>query len=202
MSEKSRGAVDVIFQSSQRLVNVIEDFLNITRIELGKMKYDMTVIDLAEMMKVLEGELAPYAKRKKIDFSIKLESSHFHTYADYGKLSQVVSNVIDNAIKYTPTGSVHVVVSRPQSDPKNIHVTVKDTGVGIKAESIPKLFQKFIRADEVGATHISGTGLGLYVAKQIIEAHKGDIRIESEGVGKGSTFTITIPIYEGEVVKK
>jgi len=203
LTEKPKNAVEVIYQSSNRLVNVIEDFLNITRIELGKMKYDMTVIDIAEMMKVLEGELTPFAKRRKIDFSIKLESAHFHTYADYGKLSQVVSNVIDNAIKYTPEGSVHVTVSRPKNDSKNIHVVVKDTGVGIAAESIPKLFQKFIRADEVGKTHISGTGLGLYVAKQIIDAHKGDIRIESNGVvGKGSTFTITIPVYEGEIPKK
>ncbi len=196
LSEKSRGAVDVVYQSSQRLVSVIEDFLNITRIELGKMKYDVTVFDIRDLVKNVTDELIPFAKRKKLNLVVNLGRGAYQVSADYGKMSQVVSNVIDNAIKYTPAGSVSVEVTKPSGDSKHIHINVKDTGVGIAAESIPKLFQKFIRADEVGKTHITGTGLGLYVVKQILDAHKGTISIESPGVGKGTTFSIVLNSYQ------
>ncbi|MCE9628730.1 MAG: HAMP domain-containing histidine kinase [Candidatus Vogelbacteria bacterium] len=196
LSEKTKGAVDVIYQSSQRLVSVIEDFLNITRIELGKMKYDVTIFDIRDLVKNVTDELIPFAKRKKLNLVVNLGRGAYQVSADYGKMSQVVSNVIDNAIKYTPAGSVSVEVTKPSGDSKHIHINVKDTGVGIAAESIPKLFKKFIRADEVGKTHITGTGLGLYVVKQILDAHKGTISIESPGVGKGTTFSIVLNSYQ------
>ena len=114
--------------------------------------------------------------------------------ADPGKISQVISNLVDNAIKYTPSGSVEVKVSDGEG---KVRIAIKDSGVGLTPEMMPKLFEKFVRADDAGKVNYSGTGLGLYVAKQMVEAHKGKIWAESEGVGKGSTFIVELPVKKG-----
>ena len=98
--------------------------------------------------------------------------------------------MIDNAIKYTQKGGVTVRLS---GDETKVRVSVTDTGVGIAPEDLAVLFQKFRRGKESGKVNVSGTGLGLYVAKNFTEAHGGSISIESEGVGKGSTFTLELP---------
>src|SRR3989344_4324660 len=117
------------------------------------------------------------------------------TYGELGeKIKQVISNLIDNAIKYTPAGAVDVTVN----DGKGVvRLAVKDSGVGIPAEVMSKLFEKFVRADDAGKINYAGTGLGLYVAKQMVEAHKGKIWAESEGAGKGSTFIVELPAKKG-----
>ena len=114
---------------------------------------------------------------------------------DSGKLAQVIGNLIDNAIKYTPAGWIKVILDQTPSTSlgvSKIRLTVVDSGVGIPAEVIPKLFQKFIRADEAGKINITGTGLGLYVAKQIVEGHGGKIWAESDGPGQGSRFVVEL----------
>lgn len=191
LSKDVTGAVDAIFQSSQRLVTVIEDFLNITRIELGKMKYEMSEFDIKDLAKQLVADYKQVANKKGLEISFDAKNKgKFMVYGDIGKISQVISNMIDNSIKYTPSGSVTISTVQNKGF---IQVRVKDTGVGLKAEEINKLFKKFVRADDAGKVNISGTGLGMYVAKQIIEAHDGRIFAESEGKGKGSTFILELP---------
>ncbi len=184
---KTKDAVDKIFQSSQRLVNIIEDFLNVTRIELGTMKYEMSEINVKDMTKKIIEELRPNIEDKGLGVSFKADKGNHTVYADAGKISQVIGNIIDNAIKYTPEGSIDITLTGQNG---TILLAVKDSGVGIPKETLPKLFEKFIRADDAGKTNISGTGLGLYVAKQIVEAHRGRIWAESDGKGHGSTFFI------------
>src|SRR5690606_34376031 len=186
---KTKEAIEVIFESSQRLVNIIEDFLNITRIELGKMKYEMDEFDLSKMVSRLVEEYTPNAKKKGV--SLKVETvGKYLAYGDLGKINQVISNMIDNAIKYTMDGSIIVKIKKEGG---KILVTVKDSGVGLSEADIAKLFQKFVRAEGAGQVNISGTGLGMFVAKQIIEAHGGKIKAESAGKGKGSTFIMELP---------
>jgi len=194
---KARGAVEIIFQSSQKLVQVIEDFLNITRIDLGTMKYEKIQFDFGALVNNVVTELKPNIEKRGLKFSLEIApKTNFNLVGDSGKLSQVISNLIDNAIKYTPPlstsgepGTIRISLDRAKG---KVRLTVADNGAGIPAATIPKLFQKFIRADDAGKLNITGTGLGLYVAKQIMEAHNGKIWAESDGTGRGSRFIVEV----------
>lgn len=195
MEEKARGAVDVVFQSSQKLVQVIEDFLNITRIELGTMKYEQIEFDFKEVVENVSKELKVNVEKKGLQFSLEIDPvGDYRVMGDSGKLSQVVGNLIDNAIKYTKEGQIKVLLKKNPSTAlgASLRLEISDSGVGIPAEVMPKLFLKFSRATDAGKTNIAGTGLGLYVAKEIIDAHHGKIWAESEGVGQGSRFIVEL----------
>lgn len=187
--------IDRIFQSSRKLESVIEDYLNITRIELGTMKYQIGPVDLKTLTENLVKEAGPAVTRNKLTISFEaapLPAGETYTVqADSGKLSQVISNLIDNAVKYTPAGSITVKLEKTACKTR---LAVTDTGIGLAPTTMPKLFEKFSRADDAGKVNIQGTGLGLYVAKQIIESkeHHGRIWVESAGEGKGSTFFVEL----------
>jgi signal transduction histidine kinase len=136
-------------------------------------------------------ELKPNIEKAKLqlDFDYDQEGE-FRVNADQGKIKQVLSNLIDNSVKYTPKGSVHVWITH--SSPKKVLLSISDTGVGINPDVLPRLFEKFTRAPDASKTNIMGTGLGLYVAKKMIEAHHGRIWAESAGQGKGSSFFIEL----------
>ncbi len=193
LGDQVKEVVQVIFESSQKLILVIEDFLNVTRIELGKMKYEMSEFDLADLSKTVINELKPMIEKRGLTLNFTKARGKFLVNADYGKISQVVGNLIDNANKYTKQGTITVRLERREEGGQgHIRFAVSDTGIGIKQETMPHLFEKFIRAVDAGKTNIIGTGLGLYVAKQIVEAHNGRIWAESEGIGKGSTFLVEL----------
>ena len=175
-------------------MTIIEDFLNITRIELGRMKYEFVTLNFKELAEKVVNDQQSAAKQKGVVLNYHAEGGKYTINADPGKINQVISNLIDNAIKYTPAGAVDVTVN----DGKGVvRLAVKDSGVGIPAEVMSKLFEKFVRADDAGKINYAGTGLGLYVAKQMVEAHKGKIWAESEGAGKGSTFIVELPAKKG-----
>ncbi len=110
---------------------------------------------------------------------------------DGEKLKEVISNLVDNAIKYTPEGGLTLGVSEENN---HVNITVTDTGIGIPPGEIPYLFAKFSRGKEINRLNTGGTGLGLYVGKSIVEANHGTIRAESEGEGKGSRFVVELPV--------
>ncbi|MEK7185434.1 MAG: ATP-binding protein [Patescibacteria group bacterium] len=189
ITDKVEEAISRIFQSSQKLVIVIEDFLNISRIELVTMKYEMTNIDLKQIVETIIRDMWATVERNNLKLNFVAEDGEWLVIGDSGKLSQVVSNLIDNALKYTHRGSINVSLAHIATA---VRLTVADTGIGIASETMPKLFNKFSRASDAGKTNIVGTGLGLYVAKQIVEAHRGKIWAESEGVGHGSRFILEL----------
>jgi signal transduction histidine kinase len=190
ISDKVKEAVSRVFESSRRLTNVIEDFLNVTRIELGKMKYDMTEFPLGKLVEQIVIDMKPPIEKRGLTIFFDTDNTGpYIIRADQGKMAQVISNLIDNAIKYTPKGSINVKIARTD---KKIHLTVSDTGVGVSPEMLPRLFEKFVRATEAGKVNYIGTGLGLFVVKQIIEAHGGRVWAESDGLGKGSRFTVEL----------
>lgn len=190
-----REAVGRIYDSSKTLTNIVDDYLNISRIELGTMKYSFEVLNLKDLVESVIGELKPNIDRSGLAFAFSQvpadPKERFMVHADKDKLKQVVANLIDNSVKYTPKGSLEVGLLKSASDRK-IVFSVKDTGVGIAPAVMPKLFQKFIRADNANKQNIYGTGLGLFVAKEIVSAHKGRIWAESDGEGKGSTFYLEL----------
>jgi signal transduction histidine kinase len=186
-------AIDVVFQSTNNLVTIVGDFLDVSRIEQGRMKYDFKDFDIKELAKQVVTELKPNVEKRglKLLYSCD-ENLDYHIFGDQGKIKQIIGNIIDNSIKYTPQGHVEVCVSKPTEN--KVLVKVSDTGVGINPKVLPKLFNKFTRADNANEVNILGTGLGLYVARQMVEAHQGKVWAESEGEGKGSQFYIELPV--------
>ena len=189
----AKEGISRIFESAKTLASIVDDYLNLSRIELGTMKYTFETLDLKHLVEEVIGELRPNIEKKGLKFGFTAENSgtDYRVTADSDKLKQVIANLIDNSVKYTPSGSVEVSLVRDKVQ-NRIVFKIQDTGIGIAPEVIPHLFQKFSRADNGNKVNIKGTGLGLYVAKQIIEAHHGVVRAESEGEGKGSRFIVEI----------
>ena len=189
INPEAKDAVSRIFQSSNNLQIIVEDLLNVSKIEQGGMKYEMANFDFASLVKSITKDLSINAKGKNLELKyITPENEVFNVHGDQIKLRQVVLNFVDNAIKYTKVG--HIETSIIKKDGKIIF-SVKDTGMGLTPEIIDTLFQKFNRGD--GARmNTSGSGLGLYLAKEIVRAHDGKVWIESEGLGKGSTFFVEL----------
>lgn len=186
-----KEAMEKIYKSTQDLVVLVGDYLNVSRIEQGRMEYDFTIFDLQKLVTTVVSDLKPTIETAHltIDFDYN-PSENYMVNADIGKIKQVIGNLIDNSIKYTPHGGIHVWLARNSA--KKVLITISDTGVGIKPEVLPRLFEKFTRAPDASKTNIMGTGLGLYVAKKMIEAHDGKVWAESAGPGKGSSFFIEL----------
>lgn len=192
VSDKVKGAVEKIFKSSDSLVIMVEDFLNVSRIEQGGMKYEFSVVDVGGLVDETVATLSANVEKAGLQISVdKKDREDYKVKADIGKLRQVITNLIDNAIKYTPKGSIKIALTKDKKK-KKIRIAFSDTGVGIKKETLPKLFEKFTRAKGAGRVNAQGSGLGLYLAKKIAEGHKGKIWAESDGEGKGATFFVEL----------
>ena len=154
------------------------------------MKFDFSVVDLSKLAYDVAEALAPNIEQKGLRLKLEIEPD-IVVEADVGKMRQIIGNLIDNAVKYTPKGSITVRVRKLD---KTMRLEISDTGVGIKPETLPKLFQKFSRAEDASKANVLGTGLGLYVAKKLIEAQNGRISAESEGEGKGAAFSVELSL--------
>jgi len=193
IEDKARMAVDRIFQSSQRLVIIIEDFLNLSRIEQGRMQYTIEEIDLEPLVQGVVQDLQAEISHTPLKLDYESDGNRpYKVKADSGKINQVVTNLIDNSIKYTNEGGVTARLEKAKDG--TITVKIIDTGIGIPDSVMSKLFKKFSRAEQAGKENIKGTGLGLFVAGEIIKAHGGKIWAESKGKNKGSTFFIEFPV--------
>lgn len=172
-------------------ISLIDDLLNASRIERGKMEFMFDETDMEAITQLTVDQLLPLAEMKGLKLVYQKPVSPLpHINADKEKLRQVINNLIDNSIKYTPTGTVKVKLLQ---EGDNIKFSVSDTGKGVATDVLDTLFEKYTRGKD-SVTHSTGLGLGLYVAKVIIEQHTGRIWVESPGEGKGSTFLFTVPI--------
>ena len=189
INPKAKEAVERIFQSTMNLTKIVEDFLNVSKIEAGGMKYEMGTFSLSEIARDMSKDLSITAGQKGLKLNFESDSDTDCTVnGDREKVRQVVLNFIDNSIKYTKEGTVNVSVKKVSG---KVIFSVKDTGMGMTPEIKATLFQKFARGD--GARmNTGGSGLGLYLAKEIIEAHKGTVDVESDGPGKGTNFHFEI----------
>ncbi len=190
VSEKGIETAKAINESADRLLALVNEFLNIRRIEEGKMEYTFEPTDVAPLVEGVVTALRQLAVHKKLELTYTNNASRTQCSVDRPKFMQVVQNLLDNSIKYTNTGWVHVSVENTTEG--KLHILVSDTGHGIDPTIIDTLFEQFVR-DKKDASKIEGTGLGLYIAKQMMDAHHGSITVASPGPGKGSTFTIEIP---------
>jgi signal transduction histidine kinase len=192
LGKKQEQALKKVLDSSDRLIDLIEDLLNVSRMQSGRMEYNFKKSRLEDLVREVHEELKNSAEKKGLKFVINTPSKSLPRVSmDPEKMRQVVMNLADNAIKYTQKGSVTLNLSRSGN---SVKFSVEDTGMGMTQEDIDNLFQKFSRNENADLVHTEGTGLGLYVAKQIAEAHGGKIWAESEGKGKGSKFCFTLPV--------
>lgn len=191
---KAKEPLDRISISAKNMAYSIEDYLNVSRIESGNMKYNTSDFNLKNEIENVTDDLRSQAVQKGLVLLFRSDvRSKGIVHADLGKVIQIIQNLINNAIKYTPEGSIKVLV-RDDVVRKRIFVDIADTGVGIPPESLDKLFGKFERASNANKTNIHGTGLGLFVAQQMAVAMGGDIKAYSEGENKGSRFTVEFPL--------
>lgn len=186
---KAKEAMGQVAESSNNLTLVVDDLLNVAKIEQGGMKYEMAKFDFGELVLNTAKELSITAEKKglKLICNVPLDQKYF-VNGDKDKLRQVLVNLIDNSIKYTKEGQIEVSL---HIEKEKIILSVKDTGAGISPEAIGTLFEKFSRGDG-GKLNTGGSGLGLYLVKEIAKAHNGRAWAESEGVGKGSTFSVEL----------
>jgi signal transduction histidine kinase len=202
--ETQRGALEKIYISNERLIQLVEDLLNISRIEAGRMEFDFEEAAIEDLVDEVVKTLEISAKAKDLYLHWKKPSGALpKVKIDIAKIKEVISNMVDNAIKYTPKGGVTVRVEKNtvwNSDRNEyqtfVRVIVSDTGIGMDAEEINMIFEKFQRGKQVAHYHTEGTGLGMYIAKKIVAEHKGRIWAESDGKGKGSRFILELPAGE------
>lgn len=189
--EKARGFLADANNINDRLIRLVNNMLNVSRIEEGKMVYQMEEENLSRIVRAVFNQFIPEAERKGLKYALEIQPEvKDKVYVDPDRIHEVVGNLISNAIKYTDRGSVKVELKQPTRE--TVRCEVVDTGPGISEQEQKKLFQKFQRAEtSIGKT--TGTGLGLYISKLLIERFKGKIGVKS-APGVGSTFWFELPL--------
>ncbi|NQT30959.1 MAG: HAMP domain-containing histidine kinase [Deltaproteobacteria bacterium] len=189
ITEKQRNMLERSTFRIKELMNLISDLLDIPRIETGQIVEEMKLTSLGKVIKDSIRDLRELAKQKKLKLEVELPPALPKIYGSAPRLQQVITNLVSNAINYTPEGSITIRVSEGDDE---IQVEVMDTGIGVPAEDLPRLFEDFFRASNV---ETKGTGLGLSISRRIVEAHGGRIWVDSPcpETGKGSRFAFTLP---------
>jgi PAS domain S-box-containing protein len=201
LNEQQHENIRYILKAGRHLLSLINDILDLAKVESGKMEMEFESVSLREL---LEQSLVMHrerALRNGVSLSIEMPpdretrktSTEISIEADERKLKQILFNLIGNAVKFTPRGGLVSVVARKPADKDEIEIGVIDTGIGISPDDIPKLFKEFSQLESVSSKKYEGTGLGLALSKKLVELHNGRIWVES-AVGKGSNFTFTIPV--------
>jgi two-component system sensor histidine kinase VicK len=184
------NALDKVNQQIKRMTAMINGFLNISRLEAGKIHLDKQDFDIEQLVRIIIEETQMTTTIHNIEFS---SCKPIVIHADQNKIGAVISNLLSNAVKYSPKGKNIIITCELQED--HVRVSIKDEGMGIKAQDIEKLFNRFYRIETKHTEHISGFGIGLYLSAEIIRHHNGRIWVESQS-GIGSTFYFTLPLSE------
>jgi signal transduction histidine kinase len=200
--EAQRGALEKIYISNERLIQLVEDLLNISRIEAGRMEFDFQEAQIEDLVQEAVQTLELSAKAKNLYLHWEKPAIAMPKLKiDITKIKEVISNMVDNSIKYTQKGGItgkleaNTVWDTEHKDHKeSVRVIVSDTGIGMDAEELAMIFEKFQRGKQVSHYHTDGTGLGMFIGRKIVAEHKGKIWAESDGKGKGSRFILELPV--------
>ncbi|HYX31238.1 MAG TPA: response regulator [Pyrinomonadaceae bacterium] len=185
-------ALETIERNAHAQSRLIDDLLDVSRIISGKLQIDLHVVDLSTVINAAIDAVRPAAEAKQIGFEIDLGPQAFPVMGDANRLQQIFWNLFSNAVKFTPKrGQVSV---RLQSRNSQVAISVTDTGVGIKPEFLPYIFDRFRQADGSTTRSQGGLGLGLAIVRHLVDLHQGSVQVESDGDQQGATFTITLPI--------
>jgi two-component system phosphate regulon sensor histidine kinase PhoR len=198
LTETQDEFLGIVFESSQRLMALVNDLLDISKLDVGRTSMEVKTIELPRLIAGVVDEIGPLAYKKNILLEVDCPETLPSTQGDQRRLEQILNNLLSNAVKFTPEGGKIEVKAELAGG--QLVVTVRDTGVGIPPEDLPHLFQPFHRGGNVTKQAIEGSGLGLSIAKALVEAHGGTIGVESE-LDKGSTFRFTLPVKEPALSK-
>lgn len=188
-----------IYIANERLLSLVENLLDISRIEAGRLEFDLKPIDLNEVVAGLVQDFSAKAKDKGLKLEFYPEPNAPKCVADGQKIKEVISNLIDNSVKYTPAGEIMVGT---HTESQSLVFSCQDNGMGVEPEDLPRLFNKFVRGKGMMTVHTEGTGLGLYFARVVIENMGGRIWAESPGKNKGSKFSFSLPLADKSQAKK
>jgi len=183
--------LSIIYQNSNRLANLIDDLLDLSKIESGKMKMEFEPLEILPIVNRCVSVLEKSAKDKSLSIKLDIPDELPRVLGDHKRLAQVFLNLLDNAIKYTPEGG-SITISAASKE-KITQIDISDTGIGISEKDLPRIFERFYRVDKAHSRELGGTGLGLSIVKHIVQAHDGQVWVQSM-LGQGSTFSFTIPI--------
>ena len=210
IDERARGYLNAAHASSQHLGKLFQDLLDVTKLDDGKIKPHFEPVEMTGLVKTISDEYITRAKEAKLNFTFgssdpisfgenRQMNQVVYGFVDVNFMREILDNLIENAIKYTPLGgSIYVNV---RGDGDRVLINVTDTGIGISADDLGHIFQKFYRADNSDTRTIGGTGLGLYIVKQRAEAMGGRVWAES-AFGEGSTFYVSLPRITGDEYEK
>jgi len=189
--QEERGYLGTIQQSSKHLLSLINDVLDVARIEAGQIQLKLEPVSVRQVFEQVEEHMRLPAREKGLQLTVLPPREDLWVRAHSGRLSQVLFNLVGNAIKFTPSGRIDVEATLSKSDGR-VCFSVRDTGIGIAPEKQNRLFQKFVQVDGSTTRHFGGTGLGLALSKTLLEMMGGDIRFQSEGEGKGATVLFAL----------
>jgi two-component system phosphate regulon sensor histidine kinase PhoR len=189
--------VQVIKRHTDRLTKIVEDLLMLSRIETKEFQLKLEVVSVRDFIDDVTDFVKDLAEKKKISLSRNEIPSSLSVQADRSHLEQILINLLDNAIKYTPEGG-RVTISAIEGDSKDIQFLIEDNGIGIPKEDLSRVFERFYRVDKGRSKEMGGTGLGLSIVKHLVQAHGGRVWVESQP-GKGSVFYFTLPKQKEEI---
>ena len=188
--------LNIIRQNAERLGRLIADLMTLSQVELKRTKFQFAAYDMNQMIEECAEAMIPLAEKKDITLHRERAPEGTDVFCDSEAVHQILTNLLDNAIKYTPEGGrIDVGAARQDGKPPRVEVFVRDNGLGIPAEDLPRLFERFYRVDKARSRELGGTGLGLAIVKHLVQAQGGEVRVTSEP-HKGSTFAFTLPVED------
>ncbi len=191
MNDRQKKAEQTILRNVDRLKRLVDSLLYISRSQTGNMEYLFGEVSLKEIVDMVHQDLKIQMEEKGLKFLATVPEDLPLIKGDRDKLTDMLTNIVDNSIKFTPTGgSITITITEEE---KNLHMVLSDTGIGIPKDLIPSLFQRFYQIDASHTRKYGGTGLGLYICKEIVKAHEGEVWVESEGKDKGTQVHIKLP---------
>ena len=193
--EEQKSYLEIIDRHARRLSNIVHDLLELSTIESRKTKLQPALVDVGELAASFVRDSEARYRELGVQVSVRDESTA-RAWADPGAVDQILTNLVDNAVKYTdPGGSVDVTI---EDHANRLRVRVRDSGIGIPQKDLSRIFERFYRVDKARSRALGGTGLGLSIVKHLVQSMGGEIYVESR-LDEGSTFTFTLPLGDGKL---
>ncbi|MEX1033077.1 MAG: PAS domain-containing sensor histidine kinase [Cellvibrionaceae bacterium] len=198
LSAAAERGLEIIERSAWSQSQLIDDLSDVSRVLAGKLRLDLRTVDLNRIIELAVGGIQPTAETKQIALEVDLAEPSLRVKGDADRLQQVIANLLSNAVKFTPEkGRVDISLDKTES---GAELTIRDTGIGVPAEFLPRLFDLYQQIEGSTTRRAGGLGLGLAIVKQLTELHGGKVWAESQGAGKGATFTLRLPLIESSAV--
>jgi histidine kinase len=186
------GTYQLVYREADRLQRLVSDLQELSRVEAGAFELHRQALAVTHLIEQTATRLRPQFEEKGVKLNLQLPPDLPPVRVDEDRLSQVLLNLVGNALQYTPGGGTVTISARPQNH--EVHLLIQDTGIGIPSEHLPYLFDRFYRVDKSRSRAGGGSGIGLTIARRLVEAHGGRVWATSEGPDQGSTFGISLPI--------